>query len=65
MQEFSDELSWWLEPEVVSKPDLSQYREEIDRIREASRVVLVCDHKPAWLEGIECLFGRQRTRMDV
>jgi serine/threonine protein kinase len=38
MHEFSDELSWWLEPEVISKPDLSQYRDEIERIREASRV---------------------------
>jgi serine/threonine protein kinase len=38
MQEFSDELSWWLEPEVVSKPDLSEYRDEITRIREMSRV---------------------------
>jgi len=39
MREFADELAWWGEPQVVTRPDLSGYREEIERLRQATTLV--------------------------
>ena len=39
MQDFLDELIWWEQPSVSVKPDLPDYRGEIQRIREAKRML--------------------------
>jgi serine/threonine protein kinase len=39
MREFAEELFWWGEPQVSTRPDLTSYRDEVARLQEATTIV--------------------------
>lgn len=58
---FAEELSWWVEPNVVVQADLSHYATEVTRLRNATSVV----KEETERERLEKLYNEAMSRVEL